>query len=181
MSGGTAPYTYQWSNQATSEDITNLEAGSYRVTVTDANDCFIISPEYEVERVATPINIEMLTTNTPTCAGDCDGSVIVQIQGGDAPYDLVWNDGVTQTLSTTNPTYTREDMCADEYTLTITDANGQILEVPITLEDVDPILIDDIITPETMGMDGAINTTVTGGQPPYSYNWSPSGLSLIHI
>ena len=176
VSGGTAPYTYQWSNQATSEDITNLEAGSYRVTVTDANDCFIISPEYEVERVATPINIEMLTTNTPTCAGDCDGSVIVQIQGGDAPYDLVWNDGVTQTLSTTNPTYTREDMCADEYTLTITDANGQILEVPITLEDVDPILIDDIITPETMGMDGAINTTVTGGQPPYSYNWSPSGL-----
>ena len=176
VSGGTAPYTYQWSNQATSEDLTNLFEGSYRVTVTDANGCILISPEFNVERIPLPINVEMLSINSPTCAVDCNGSVSMQIQGGDAPYQLVWSDGLTQTLSTTNPTYTREDMCADDYILTITDANGQPLEVPIVLLDLDPIVIDEVVTPEIMGNDGTINTTVTGGQPPYSYNWSPSSL-----
>ncbi len=176
VSGGTAPYTYQWSNMATSEDITDLVAGSYRVTVTDANGCIVISPEYLVERIAVPINFEMININEPTCAGDCNGSVTVQIQGGDAPYDIEWNDSVNQTLSATNPTFTREDMCADDYTLTVTDASGQVATINIVLVDRDPIVIDAVITPETMGMDGTINTTVTGGQPPYTYNWSPSAL-----
>lgn len=177
VSGGTAPYTYQWSNEATSEDITGLSAGSYRVTVTDANGCIVISPEYEVERIAIPINFEMITTVQPTCPGECNGSITIQIQGGDSPYVIVWNDGFTQTLSTANPTFTREDLCAGDYTVTVTDASGQEeTSENIELEDADPIVIDEEITPETMGMDGAINTTVTGGQAPYSYTWSPSGL-----
>ena len=91
----------------TSEDITDLLAGSYRVTVTDANGCFVISPEYAVDRIPLPINIEMLTVTDPTCAGDCNGSVTIQIAGGDPPYNFSFDDGVSQTLTTPNPTYTR--------------------------------------------------------------------------
>jgi len=60
--------------------------------------------------------------------------------------------------------------------VTITDGNGQEILQTITLEDADPIVIDSNITPEVGGMDGAINTTVTGGQAPYQYEWAPSGL-----
>lgn len=176
VNGGTPSYTYQWSNEATSEDLTDLKAGSYRVTVTDGNGCIIISPEYVVERTPLPLNVENLIENDPTCAGDCNGSVTMQIQGGDAPYSLVWDDGVSQTLSTANPTYARNSMCAGSYSLTISDANGQELIQPIILEDLNPLEITSVLMAETNGNDGAINTTVTGGQPPYTYDWAPSTL-----
>ena len=176
VNGGTPPYSYQWSNQATSEDIIDLEAGSYRVTVTDANGCIVISEDYIIERIPTEPNIENLVINNPTCNGDCDGSVSFQIVGGDAPYTVTWNDLGSQTLSTANPTFIREDMCADDYVLTIMDANGQTIEQAITLEDLPAIVIEGVVTNEMNGNDGTINTTVTGGQAPFSYDWAPSNL-----
>ncbi len=176
VNGGTPPYAYQWSNQEMSEDLTNLKAGSYKVTVTDNNGCIVISPDYEVDRIPLPLNVESLIENDPTCNGDCNGSVSMQIQGGDAPYSLVWSDGETQTLSTANPSYSRDDICAGNYILSITDANGQEEDVTIDLEDLAAIIIDADLMHETAGNDGAINTTVTGGMAPYSYEWSPSNL-----
>ena len=131
----------------TSEDITDLLAGSYRVTVTDANGCFVISPEYAVDRIPLPINIEMLTVVDPTCAGDCNGSVTIQIQGGDPPYNFSFDDGVSQTLSTANPTYTRTDICAMYLLLTITDGNGNSIEQDISLEDVEPVSYTHLTLP----------------------------------
>ena len=176
VNGGTAPYSYSWSNSDTSEDLTDLKAGFYRVTITDANGCITISPEYEVERIPVPLNIESLVINAPTCADDCNGSVTIEIQGGDAPYEFAWNDGENQTLSTANPTYARNNMCAGTYILTISDANGQEIMRTILLEDLDPIVIMAELMHETNGNDGAINTTVTGGEAPYSYDWAPSTL-----
>jgi len=176
VNGGTPPYSYQWSNLATSEDLTGLKAGSYRVTVTDANGCIVISPEYEIERIPLPLRLENVSINNPTCNGDCNGSVSLQIVGGDAPYTITWNDQNSQTLSSVNPTYSREDMCAGAYTLTVEDANGQIENLDVELVDLAAILISATVTNETTGMDGTINTTVTGGQPPYTYEWAPSTL-----
>ncbi len=176
VNGGTPPYSYQWSNLAISEDLTDLKAGSYRVTVTDANGCIVISPEYAIDRIPLPLRIENVVTTDPTCNGDCNGSVSLQIVGGDAPYTISWNDQNSQTLSSTNPNYVREDMCAGAYVFTVVDANGREENLNIQLVDLDAILIGSIVTPETTGMDGAINTSVTGGQPPYMYNWAPSNL-----
>ena len=176
VNGGTPPYTYQWSNQSASEDITDLEAGSYRVTITDGNGCILVSPEYVVEREALPINIEELITEAPTCGGDCNGFISVRVQGGDPAYGIEWNDGFSQILSSINPTFSRQNLCAGVYIVTITDGNGQAITQSITLTDIPPIEISEVITPEVSGMDGAINTTVVGGQAPYDYNWAPSTL-----
>ena len=176
VNGGTPPYSYQWSNQSTSEDLTGLKAGSYRVTVTDANGCIVISPEYEIERIPLPLLIENVVTTNPTCNGDCNGSFSLQIVGGDAPYTITFDGQGSQTLSSTNPTFSMDDICAGDYVFTVVDANGTPESINIELLDLPAIVIDAVVTPEITGADGTINTTVTGGEAPYSYSWSPSTL-----
>jgi|GEM_PF-1349399 len=176
VNGGTAPYSYQWSNQATSEDLTGLKAGSYRVTVTDANGCIVISPEYEIERIPLPLRIENVNITDPICNGDCNGAVSLQIVGGDAPYTITFEGQGSQTLSSTNPTFSIDEVCAGIYEFLVVDANGTEASQTIELVDLPAIVINAVLTPELTGMDGAINTTVTGGQAPYAYNWAPSTL-----
>jgi len=60
VSGGTAPYTYVWNNSATSNPITNLSAGTYTVTVTDANSC--------TTTCSATLTAPAGVTNNPSCS-----------------------------------------------------------------------------------------------------------------
>ena len=110
VSGGTTPYSYNWSIEATTEDLTNLETGNYSVTVTDANGCttkpsiYITQPEEitsnTLHYIECPDNWELYTSE-PT--------------GGTSPYTFLWVEG------STSPSY---DVTAGTYDLTITDAVG---------------------------------------------------------
>lgn len=111
--GGTTPYTFAWSNGATSQNITNIRAGSYTVTVTDANRC---------ARTSDPITVSepsLITISTPTirdarCA-QTNGAISVTVNGGTSPYTYAWSNGAT--------TANLENIAAGTYTLTVTDAN----------------------------------------------------------
>lgn len=111
VSGGTAPYTYLWSNGATTSSVTGLSYGHYTVTATDINGCPKVKHVY-VGRTD-PLTLSM-TAVQPNCAAN--GSLQVNVTGGTGPYTYLWNTGAT-TASITG-------LNAGYYYVSVTDANG---------------------------------------------------------
>ena len=113
VSGGTAPFKYQWTTGATDSAISKLTEGSYMVFVEDAHGC----ETQEQADVLIPNGIVVDPTITsPTCTGDCDGAINTLISGGTPPYSYVWSSGATSGSI--------NQLCAGKYTLTIQDANN---------------------------------------------------------
>ncbi|MGH1336472.1 MAG: fibronectin type III domain-containing protein [Aureispira sp.] len=107
VTGGTAPYTYLWSNGGTSVDLLNLPAGTYTVTVTDANGCMAM----ETYTVTEPTALTMSIMNNN------DGSATAMAAGGSAPYTYLWSDGqATDTATNLMNNVT--------YMVTVTDSLG---------------------------------------------------------
>src|SRR5688572_7631480 len=119
VSGGTSPYTYLWSNGATTEDLTGLAAGTYTVTITDVNGCTTNLP-FTVETVMSTITATPVVTNT-TCAASI-GAINITVSGGTSPYTYLWSNGAT--------TEDLTGVAAGTYTVTITDANGCTTNMP---------------------------------------------------
>lgn len=92
VAGGSAPFSYNWSNGATTEDLTNIPAGNYQVTVTDLNGCFK-TVQYSINRQ--PPIVIAVTTNTDF---DCNTksvkqTFVAQVSGGVPPFQLAWSSG----------------------------------------------------------------------------------------
>jgi len=92
VSGGSAPFTYAWSNGATTEDLSNISAGNYLVTVTDANGC-TQQAQYSINRPP-PIVAGVTTKTDFDCATKTvKQTFMAQVSGGVPPYQLVWSSG----------------------------------------------------------------------------------------
>jgi gliding motility-associated-like protein len=140
--GGTAPYTFLWSNSATTEDVSTLVAGSYSVKVTDAKGCFI-NVASQVNAPAA-LSIESTVVNA-SCPDMRDGSITLTITGGIAPYNIIWSDGLK------SPTRTAGD---STYSVVVTDANlcATSLDIPVTFDQGSACLqIPKVITPNGDG------------------------------
>ena len=126
ISGGTPPYTYLWTTGQTTEDLTNLTAGTYQCAVTDANGC-IKSIELAVsEPTEITSNIDVVDSQK----GKDNGSVSVDPTGGIAPYTYLWNNGAnTQSIINLAPadyviTVTDVSECQKIYTITVGEIVG---------------------------------------------------------
>jgi large repetitive protein len=134
--GGTAPYSFAWSNGNTAAYNSNLAAGIYVVTVNDASAC---NPVITVLTVTQASNITLTATATlvtcPTCA---DGTASVTAAGGVAPYSFVWSNSQTATTIT--------GLTIGTYFVTITDANGcnLVASANATLVGVEEVSFDDV-------------------------------------
>ena len=163
VSGGTPPYTYSWSNGVITEDLDGLAAGSYTVTVTDANGCTASATVTINEPPALMLTVQV--TNI-LCNGDATGAIDLTVTGGVQPYTFSWSNGVT--------TEDLDGLTAGSYNGTVTDANGCTASATVTVMESPALMLSAQVTNVPCAGDeaGAIDLTVTGGTPPYTYNWS---------
>jgi hypothetical protein len=171
VSGGTMPYSYTWSNStSTSQDLSNLDANTYQLTVTDANACpSVDGPQVTITEPA-QITISLVNSSDVTCTGP--GSIDVSVTGGTPPYTYNWGGS--------NPS--SEDLPiveAGSYQLTVTDANNCTGTGPvIDIADAPTISATASSTEESSAgaADGTATVSSTDGTAPYTYLWDdPSG------
>lgn len=162
VEGGTPPYTYAWSNGATTMNISDVVAGVYSQVVTDANGCTATSSGTVTE--LPPILPTIVSTQDPLCNGDTSGSIDLDFTGGVPPITFAWSDG----SQIADPT----GLAAGVYTVVITDQFDCEATASATLTDPPALFLTVTVTNENVGNDGAVDLQVAGGTPPYTYIWS---------
>ncbi len=171
---GTPPYTYLWDNGVTTPVNPDLSPGVYTVTVTDSKDCTVSG---SVTVGGAPVLDILISGFDPNCVGESSGSVNASPVGGTPPYDIIWSTGAT--------TNTVASLPAGTYSVTITDDQGCSATSSVTLNDPPAISISiDPINASCPGVNnGGATTSISGGTPPYSYDWSngQSGASLNNV
>ncbi|MFK7831642.1 MAG: Ig-like domain-containing protein, partial [Winogradskyella sp.] len=169
VSGGALPYTYSWDNSATSQDLTDLFAGDYIVTVTDANGCSE-QRSYTVNQPSDELSVSLDWMKNVDCNGNTSGDFQVTASGGTSPYNYSLDGGTT----TQSGTYFG-NLTADDYTVTVIDANDctTTIDIEVTEPDTLVITVDSITNVSCPGeTTGDIDITITGGTPSYLYSWS---------
>ncbi|MBK8846372.1 MAG: DUF11 domain-containing protein [Bacteroidetes bacterium] len=161
--GGTSPYSYAWSNGASTSSNNNVPAGTYTATVTDANGCTATCSFTVTE----PTQLVATCSGTPvSCKNGNDGSSSVTATGGTSPYSYAWSNGASTSSNNNVP--------AGTYTATVTDANGCTATCSFTVTEPTQLVATCSGTPVSCknGNDGSSSVTATGGTSPYSYAWS---------
>ena len=159
VTGGTTPYTFAWSNGATTEDLNNLGPGTYGVTVTDANDCVVNTSGAVTE----PDTLDASSVDTDvTCFGGSDGMIDLTATGGLPPYQFAWDHGPT--------TEDVSGLSAGDYTVTFVDQNACVYEYTTTVGEADEFEPEITAGGPTTFCDGdSVVLTVTAGA---TYLWS---------
>jgi len=156
--GGTAPYTYQWANGDTDSTTANLNSGSHKVTITDANGCSITKNGYVIIKKLKVSN----SVVEPICNNDNSGSISLNISEGTEPYTIKWNTGET--------TSTIENLSAGWYWADITDSMGCTEREYVKVSEPNQISLSTSIKRQScQENDSVILVSVSGagGTPPY--------------
>lgn len=158
---GVAPYSYLWSNSATTTSINNLTAGSYSLTVTDANGC----SRTRTEQVHQAIQIAVNTTPTNSTCLQNNGALMTFGSGGTPPYSYLYGNGAT--------TQAQTGLAPGYYPVTVTDANGCSGHGGGYIGTSTPVNVTFSATPSSCnGATGSATVAISGGQAPYTVNWS---------
>lgn len=164
ISGGTQPYTFQWSNGDETQNISQIPAGEYELVVTDANDC----RKNFSARVSEPgkeftVNTEVTDVK---CFGETTGEIIAFPQGGVEPYTYDWSNGSSDSIIS--------NLSAGNYTLTAKDDNGcTYYSGGVVSQPQDPLEVSSEVSHiSCFGYnDGSVKLDIFGGSLPYSITW----------
>lgn len=154
VTGGVQPYTYKWSNNASSASIFNLAPGIYTLTTTDANAC--TSTVSAQINSPSPITITVVAKTDVPCPGTNTGAITIMAQGGLPPYQYFWSNGSTlASISGLTP---------NNYTITVTDHNDcpKSLSAQIVIADQAPPVLN--LKNATVDMDNSGTITVSASQ-----------------
>lgn len=160
---GVSPFTYLWSNGATTDSVSNLAPGTYSVTITDSNT----DTTTVYITISQPAVLSTLSLKTNIfCNGGANGSIDLTVMGGSGNFFYTWSNGATE--------QDIDSLFAGIYTVTIVDAicNDTITDT-MNISQPDSLITSFITSPVTCGSDnGNASATVTGGTLPYSYVWN---------
>lgn len=165
------PFSYQWNRGDTTQNLPNVSAGNYYLTITNGIGCVRELGPIEVLS-ASALQPQITFMKSPLCFGDATGVLEVNVLNGIPPYTYFWKDGFIGNR--------RAGLTAGMYELTITDgANcrqefNPVLTGPDQLE-LDVINLEDVRCFGTKT--GQIRVRVTGGTQPYTYAWQDNGPS----
>ena len=163
VSMGYQPYSYNWSTGNSTSSISSLSAGIYYVTITDNYGCNQTS-NVTVSAISPLL---LITSNTPATCGLSNGTASVSVSGGTSPYAYLWNTG--STLSTLN------NIPSGFYTITVIDAG--LCQASTSLSVNSPANLDVTVyqtQPSCGSSNGTLSATVSGGTPPFTYQWNNS-------
>ena len=168
VNGGTPSYTYSWSNGTTNQNLNSASAGSYSVTILDANGC---DTTVSITVTSPPLLTSSIIGNDLLCFQDNSGTIDLTVGGGiSSLYTYVWTGPGSYTNTIADP----QNLAAGTYNVTVTDANGCIITQSITLTEPDLLAVSSAETHvDCFGNStGEIDITVNGGTSPFSYAWS---------
>ncbi|MBU3678816.1 MAG: hypothetical protein FGM32_04315, partial [Candidatus Kapabacteria bacterium] len=178
--GGTSPYTYLWSSGQTTQSITGLVAGTYSITVTDAQNCSSLAT-VTIAQPSAAVAIASPSLTHVACNNGATGAADITVSGGTVPYSYTWTkQGADGTYATTEDL---TGLTSGTYTIVVNDKNGiaggctATTTIVITQPEL-PVSINVAGQTNVVcngGSTGTIGISVGGGTPPYSYNWSKTG------
>ena len=163
-SGGTPPYSYDWSTAVTTGLAENLPPGTHTVTVTDAKGC-TTEGRVEITENILPLSVNLETAAPINCKGGA-GALNAVVSGGKSPFAYAWSNGATEPQAA--------DLAAGTYQLTLTDAAGTTIEAEALLSEPEPLSVTTaaVQPASTNNSDGIAKVAAKGGTPPYQYEWS---------
>lgn len=112
VTGGTYPFTFQWSDGSAQQTLNGVEVGEYLVTVTDANNCENLT---SLNLTQPPLLVLDTTIRNMLCNRVCNGQILTFVDGGTAPYYYNWSNGTHQSNAL--------NLCAGDYELVMRDDN----------------------------------------------------------
>ncbi len=167
--GGNPPFRYLWNNGRTTSTNSNLSFGTFAVTITDSNDCILVSDPILFDPPADTIALQNINVNQVACANQNSGFIETSFMGGVGALSYLWDNGATSS--------NQYNLEPGSYSLTVTDENQ--CEFYLNNVNIDQPLSSSIAlnfnttNASCNGVcDGVLSTSVSGGNPPYSYTWS---------
>ena len=165
ITGGSAPFSYLWSNGATTPTITGLVTGTYTVGITDANGC--VNDSVVSGHVNQSITINVGSVVTPATCIDSNGAIAAFGSGGTTPYTYLWSNGAT--------TSSIGGLHSAYYAVTATDANGCLGWGGSYVGTSTPITVTYTRTASSCtAATGTCTLTITGGTAPYTIHFYSS-------
>lgn len=167
ITGGIINPTFQWSNGATTQNLSGISSGTYSLTITETNGCISTSQTQIVAPADLVLSLDQF--RNISCAGASNGQISSQTAGGTMPYDYLWNVSGVTTANINN-------LSAGAYTLSVSDANGCTDTIQVTITEPDTLILSLNTTIDQLDCDlspiGATNAITIGGTMPLTVSWS---------
>ncbi len=168
VSGGGGNFQFLWSNNATTEDLTNLSGGTFTVSITDGNGCVLVE---EIE-LAEPDELDLMeVVDNVSCFGGTDGMISITPTGGTGSYSYNW--GIGETTSVIG------DLTSGAYLLEVTDADNCVTNTSVFVDQPEAISVDvSLQIPTTTTAGGIFVNAIQGGTPPFQTSLNDGQIPL---